>query len=83
MWPVFMVADVTWVHSQDYPVRDIKVLSGQAAGSGADFDRRFCIPKLSSPEASAQRHRRKQAGHLGSLAGEALARAAPDGYRPF
>jgi len=65
--------------AQEYPIRDIKVLSGQAAGSGADSIVRFFSEML----------RRKlqrtvvvenRPGILGSLAGEALARAMPDGY---
>jgi len=68
--------------AQDYPVRDIRVLSGQAAGSGADAIVRFFAEML----------RRKlnrnvivenKPGILGSFAGEALARAPADGHTIF
>ena len=68
--------------AQDYPVRDIRVLSGQAAGSGANSIVRFFAEML----------RRKlnrnvivenKPGILGSFAGEALARAPADGYTIF
>ena len=68
--------------AQDYPVRDIRVLSGQAAGSGADAIVQFFAEML----------RRKlnrnvivenKPGILGSFAGEALARAPADGHTIF
>lgn len=76
---VILAGSVLTSSAQDYPVRDIKVLSGQPAGSGADVIVRFFSDML---------RRRLQhtvfvenrPGILGSLAGEALARAAPDGY---
>ena len=63
----------------DYPTHDIKVLSGQAAGSGADAIVRFFSQML------RQEFQRpvvvdNKPGIFGSFAGEALAHAAPDGY---
>jgi tripartite-type tricarboxylate transporter receptor subunit TctC len=66
-------------HAEDYPSRPIRLLVGYPPGGAADIVARICAQGLSErlgkPVVVENR-----GGSGGNLAGEAAARAAPDGY---
>ncbi|MDF2117235.1 tripartite tricarboxylate transporter substrate binding protein [Roseiarcaceae bacterium H3SJ34-1] len=68
--------------AQDYPSRDIHVIVGFPAGSGADVYARYFANKLSilSKQSALVENR---PGAAASIATEAVARAKPDGYTLF
>jgi tripartite-type tricarboxylate transporter receptor subunit TctC len=67
------------VSALDYPIRPVRVLVGQAAGSGSDIFSRLIAQRLSD-----HLHQpfvvENRAGATGNIAAEAVARAEPDGY---
>ncbi len=65
--------------AQDYPQRDIRVLVGFPAGTGADILTRYFTERLSA-KAGKPVVIENRPGALGSIASEAVARARPDGY---
>jgi tripartite-type tricarboxylate transporter receptor subunit TctC len=65
--------------AQEWPAREIRVFSGFPAGSGADTLARYFSEKL-RPYVKQPMVVENKPGALGSLAGEAVARARPDGY---
>ena len=71
------VSRVTW--AQAYPTRPVRIIVGQAAGSGSDIAARLLGQRLSErlgqPFVVENRP-----GAAGNLATEAVVRAPPDGY---
>ena len=63
----------------DYPARPVRLLVGQAAGSGSDIFSRL-IGQWLSDHLHAPFVVENRAGATGNLAAEAVARAEPDGY---
>jgi tripartite-type tricarboxylate transporter receptor subunit TctC len=64
---------------QDYPSRQIVIMLGLAAGGGADTLTRYFASKLQQVSGQSVVVENKP-GALGNIAGEAAARARPDGY---
>src|SRR3954451_4705293 len=69
-------------HSQDYPNRDIHVVVGFPAGSGADVYARYFANKLQTLSKATVIVENKP-GAQSSIATEYVARAKPDGYTIF
>ena len=67
------------VSAQQYPQRDIHILNGYAAGSGADVIVRYYADKLQKLAGKAIIVENKP-GASGNIAMEAAARSKPDGY---
>lgn len=68
------------VHAQDaYPNRPIRLLVGYSAGGGVDAMARMLAPRLSTL-LGQQVVVENRAGAAGLIAGDAVAKAAPDGY---
>lgn len=65
--------------AQDYPTRDIHIISSQAAGSGADTIVRFYANKIQEMSKQSVIVENRQ-GAFGLIAFKALADAKPDGY---
>lgn len=73
------LAFVTPAHPQTYPFKPVKVISGYAAGGPVDIFGRMATAVLS--ESMAQPFiLETKAGASGVIAGEYVAKAAPDGY---
>jgi len=66
-------------HSQQYPSRDIHIICGFPAGSGADIYARFFANKLAEISKATVVVENKP-GAQGSIATSHVARAKPDGY---
>ena len=62
-----------------YPTQSVRIIVATAAGSGVDIATRIIAPKLSAA-LGQQFVVENRPGAGGNLAGEAAARAAPDGY---
>ncbi len=69
-------------NAQDYPNREIKVICGFPAGSGADLTVRFFSEKL-RPYAGQPLIIENKPGASSVIAAEYVARAKPDGYTIF
>src|SRR5688500_8208968 len=70
---------VPLAHSQGYPAKPVRVISPYPPGSSADLIGRIYAPKLA--EALGRPFIvDNRAGASGNIAGELVARAAPDGY---
>ncbi len=67
------------VHAQTYPDRPIRLLVGYSAGGGVDAMARLVAPRLSTL-LGQQVVVENRAGAAGVIAGDAVAKAAPDGY---
>ena len=67
------------VQAQTYPDRPIRMLVGYAAGGGLDAMARLLAPRMSAL-LGQQVVVENRAGAAGVIAGDATARAAPDGY---
>jgi tripartite-type tricarboxylate transporter receptor subunit TctC len=65
--------------AQQYPTRDIHIINGYAAGSGADVIVRYWADKLQKISGKAIIVENKP-GASGNIAMEAAARSKPDGY---
>lgn len=65
--------------AQDYPSKDIHIISSQAAGSGADTIVRFYANKIQEMSKQSVIVENRQ-GAFGIIAFKALADAKPDGY---
>ncbi len=65
--------------AQDYPTKDIHIISSQAAGSGADTIVRFYASKIQEMAKQSVIVENRQ-GAFGMIAFKALADAKPDGY---
>jgi tripartite-type tricarboxylate transporter receptor subunit TctC len=65
--------------AQDYPSRDIHIICGYPAGSGADIYVRYFADALRGLSGKAVVVENK-AGATGSIGAEAVARSRPDGY---
>ena len=65
--------------AQDYPSKDIHIISSQAAGSGADTIVRFYASKIQEMSKQTVIVENRQ-GAFGIIAFKALADAKPDGY---
>src|SRR6516165_2739704 len=65
--------------AQTYPSRSVRVIVGQAAGSGSDTAARL-IGQFLSERLGQQFVIEKRPGAAGNLATEAVVRAPPDGY---
>jgi tripartite-type tricarboxylate transporter receptor subunit TctC len=66
-------------HAQQYPARAIRVIVPTAPGGGTDITARIMAPKLSE-QLGRQVIVENRAGAATMIGGEAVARAAPDGY---
>ncbi len=66
-------------HAQTYPDRPIRLLVGYSAGGGVDAMARLVAPRLSTL-LGQQVVVENRAGAAGVIAGDAVAKAAPDGY---
>ena len=66
-------------HGQAYPDRPIRLLVGYSAGGGVDAMARLVAPRLSTL-LGQQVVVENRAGAAGVIAGDAVAKAAPDGY---
>jgi tripartite-type tricarboxylate transporter receptor subunit TctC len=69
----------TAIHAQAYPTRPVRVVSPYPPGSSADIIGRIYSPKLSEA-LGRQFIVDNRPGASGNIAGEIVARAAPDGY---
>ncbi len=67
------------VQAQPYPNKPIRLLVGYSAGGGVDAMARLLSPRLSAL-LGQQVVVENRAGATGAIAGDAVARAAPDGY---
>jgi len=70
---------VAFAQADNYPARDVHIISSQAAGSGADTIVRFYAKKLEEKMKHAVIVENRQ-GAFGMIAFRALADAKPDGY---
>ena len=77
LWCVMAAQD--GIHAQDYPSRPIKLVLPQPAGGAVDLIARALGERLSE-QMNQPVIVENMAGANGSLAGAAVARAAPDGY---
>jgi tripartite-type tricarboxylate transporter receptor subunit TctC len=68
--------------AQQYPARDIHIVNGYAAGSGADVIVRYWANKL-QPLTGKSIIVENKPGAAGNIAMEAAARAKPDGYTVY
>ena len=68
--------------AQAYPTRPIRLLVGYSAGGGVDAMARLIAPRLSA-QLGQQVIVDNRAGASGSIAADAVAKAAPDGYTLF
>ncbi|HEY6865474.1 MAG TPA: tripartite tricarboxylate transporter substrate binding protein [Burkholderiales bacterium] len=66
-------------HAQQYPTKPVRVLIGYAAGSSTDIVGRVMADRLSAHWKQSVIVENR-GGAAGNLAGEAAAKAAPDGY---
>lgn len=66
-------------HAQPYPHKPIRLLVGYSAGGGVDAMARLLSPRLSAL-LGQQVVVENRAGAAGLIAGDAVAKAAPDGY---
>jgi tripartite-type tricarboxylate transporter receptor subunit TctC len=73
-------ASAAW--SQTYPTKPIRLVVGYAPGGSVDTTARIFAPKLSA-ELGQQVIVENRAGAASNIAGEYVARAAPDGYVLF
>jgi tripartite-type tricarboxylate transporter receptor subunit TctC len=67
------------VQAQAYPNKPIRLLVGYSAGGGVDAMARLLAPRLSA-QLGQQVVVENRAGAAGIIAGDAAAKAAPDGY---
>jgi len=67
------------VQAQSFPVKPIRLLVGYSAGGGVDTMARVLAPRLSTL-LGQQVLVENRAGAAGLIAGDAVAKAAPDGY---
>ena len=67
---------------QAWPIRPIRLLVGYSAGGGVDAMARLIAPRLSA-QLGQQVIVDNRAGASGSIAADAVAKAAPDGYTLF
>ncbi|VTU27622.1 Argininosuccinate lyase [Variovorax sp. SRS16] len=74
-----LAAGATLAHAQTYPERPIRLLVGYSAGGGVDAVARLLAPRLSAL-LGQQVVVENRAGAAGVIAGDAVAKAAPDGY---
>lgn len=65
--------------AQSYPNKPIRILVGYSAGGGVDTMARLLAPQLST-QLGQQVVVENRAGAAGLIAGDAVAKAAPDGY---
>lgn len=65
--------------AQTYPIKPVRILVGYSAGGGVDTMARLLAPQLSS-QLGQQVVVENRAGAAGLIAGDAVAKAAPDGY---
>lgn len=66
-------------HAQSFPSKPIRILVGYSAGGGVDTVARLLTPQLSA-QLGQQVVVENRAGAAGLIAGDAVAKAAPDGY---
>lgn len=66
-------------HAQSFPVKPIRILVGYSAGGGVDTVARLLAPVLSA-QLGQQVVVENRAGAAGLIAGDAVAKSAPDGY---
>ncbi|VTU35368.1 tripartite tricarboxylate transporter substrate-binding protein [Variovorax sp. PBL-E5] len=74
-----LAAGATLAHAQTYPERPIRLLVGYSAGGGVDAVARLLAPRLSAL-LGQQVVVENRAGAAGVIAGDVVAKAAPDGY---
>ncbi|VWX56536.1 putative exported protein [Burkholderiales bacterium 8X] len=72
-------AHAGWAGAQSYPDRPIRLLVGYSAGGGVDAMARLVAPRLST-QLGQQVVVENRAGAAGVIAGDAVAKATPDGY---
>ncbi|MEK6246247.1 MAG: tripartite tricarboxylate transporter substrate binding protein, partial [Pseudomonadota bacterium] len=76
---VVLVCFSTWVNSQAYPAKPIRIVVGYPPGGSGDFTTRIIADELSKDlNISVVVENRPGAG--GSIASEFVAKSAPDGY---
>jgi tripartite-type tricarboxylate transporter receptor subunit TctC len=73
LWPVFVAAQ------SNYPARTVRVIVPSAPGGGTDISARILAPQLTQ-QLGQQFVVENRAGAGTMIGGEAVARAAPDGY---
>ncbi len=66
-------------HAQTFPTKPVRILVGYSAGGGVDTMARLLAPHLST-QLGQQVVVENRAGAAGLIAGDAVAKAAPDGY---
>ena len=76
---VVLICFSTWVNSQGYPVKPIRIVVGYPPGGSGDFTTRIIGDELSRELGMAIIVENKP-GAGGSIASEAVAKSAPDGY---
>jgi tripartite-type tricarboxylate transporter receptor subunit TctC len=79
IFAVVLICFSTWVSSQTYPVKPIRIVVGYPPGGSGDFTTRIIGDELSKELGMAIIVENKP-GAGGSIASEFVAKSAPDGY---
>lgn len=79
LFAVVLICFSTWVNSQTYPVKPIRIVVGYPPGGSGDFTTRIIGDELSKELGIAIIVENKP-GAGGSIASEFVAKATPDGY---
>jgi tripartite-type tricarboxylate transporter receptor subunit TctC len=67
-------------HAQSYPAKPVRIVTGSAAGGGADITARAIAQKLTESFGNTQFIVDNRSGATGMIANQLVSRAAPDGY---
>ena len=79
LFAVVLICFSTWVNSQAYPVKPIRIVVGYPPGGSGDFTTRLIADELGK-ELGATVIVENKPGAGGSIASESVAKSAPDGY---
>ncbi len=77
-----VLAVATPVHAQDYPTREVKLICGFVAGSGADIIHRFVAKQLQAISGRTFLVENRP-GAAGNIASTFVSKAKPDGYTVY
>jgi tripartite-type tricarboxylate transporter receptor subunit TctC len=79
LFAVLLIGFSTWVNSQAYPAKPIRIVVGYPPGGSGDFTTRLIADELGK-ELGATIIVENKPGAGGSIASESVAKSAPDGY---